>query len=46
MFPIDTQAISAEHEKLGFIGMALQAERQFDDSRNGGVGEDGGSWLF
>ncbi|KAK3350320.1 hypothetical protein B0T25DRAFT_570884 [Lasiosphaeria hispida] len=39
MFPIDDHDISAEHDKLGFIGMALQAERQFDDGRDNGTGE-------
>ena len=40
MFPIDDQAAFAEQDKLEFISLALQAERQFDDSFEGGAGAD------
>ncbi|KAL6406058.1 hypothetical protein AUP68_10619 [Ilyonectria robusta] len=39
MFPIDDQATFPEQDKLEFIGLALQAEREFDDRYEGGVGE-------
>ncbi|KAK7418113.1 hypothetical protein QQZ08_011368 [Neonectria magnoliae] len=39
MFPIDEQAAFAEKDKLEFISLALQAERQFDDRYEGGAGE-------
>lgn len=35
MFPIDDQAAFAEQDKLEFISLALQAERQFDDGQEG-----------
>ncbi|KAF6528270.1 hypothetical protein HZS61_008572 [Fusarium oxysporum f. sp. conglutinans] len=39
MFPIDEQAAFAEQDKLEFISIALQAERQFDDRYEGVAGE-------
>ncbi|KNB04282.1 hypothetical protein FOXG_22453 [Fusarium oxysporum f. sp. lycopersici 4287] len=39
MFPIDEQAAFAEQDKLDFISIALQAERQFDDRYEGVAGE-------
>jgi hypothetical protein len=36
MFPIDDQATFAEQDKLEFISLALQAERQSDDSYEAG----------
>lgn len=39
MFPIDKQATFAEQDKLEFIGLALRAERQFDDRYEGSAGE-------
>ncbi|KAH8654924.1 hypothetical protein BGZ61DRAFT_486819 [Ilyonectria robusta] len=39
IFSIDKQATFAEEDKLEFISLALQAERQFDDSYEGGAGE-------
>jgi hypothetical protein len=39
MFPIDDQAGFAEQDKLDFIGLALQAERQADDLYESGAGE-------
>ena len=39
MFPIDDQAAFAEKYKLEFISLALQAERQADDSYEAGAGE-------
>ena len=39
MFPIDEQAAFAEPDKLEFISMALEAERQADDSYEASAGE-------
>jgi hypothetical protein len=39
MFPIDDEAAFAEQDKLEFIGLALQAERESDDRYEDGAGE-------
>ena len=39
MFPIDDEAAFEEQDKLQFISLALQTERQFDDDYDAGVGE-------
>jgi hypothetical protein len=39
MFPIGDQAGFAEQDKLEFIGLALQAERQADDLYESGAGD-------
>ncbi len=39
MFAIDDQAAFAEQDKLEFISLALQAERQSDDSYEAGAGD-------
>jgi hypothetical protein len=39
MFPIDDQAAFAEQDKLEFISLALQTERESDDRYEAGAGE-------
>jgi hypothetical protein len=40
MFPIDGQEVFAEQDKLEFINQALEASRQLDEVRNGGIAEN------